>query len=214
MKKNILLSLLFLSLVSFLFAQDEEGEEKKGGFKKENLFTGGTISLGFSGGSSVSSFSIGASPIFGYSITKWLDAGIVINYTYVSSKLEDPVVGYKSRISNYGGGAFTKIYPFKFIFLQAQFEHNFSHQKFIYQDGYPTQTVRYQANSFLVGAGYASGRDPDFKRPFFYIGLVADVSGDKYSPYVDGSGSAIPLIWSGLQVPLFQGKRERDYDAY
>lgn len=213
MKKNILLLLFFLSFSTLLFAQNEEGEEKKGGFKKENLFTGGGISLGLGFGSSGNAFSIGVSPVIGYSITKWLDAGIVINYGYASYNYED-ALGYKARITNYGGGVFTKVYPIRFIYVQAQFEHNFIYQKYIYNNGGPTYTDRYDGNSFLLGAGYASSRDPENKVPFFYIGLMADVSGDRNSPYVDANGSAVPLIWTGFQIPLFQGKRKGNYDAY
>ncbi|MBK8844881.1 MAG: hypothetical protein IPO33_19635 [Saprospiraceae bacterium] len=54
--------------------------KKKEGLKKENLFTGGGAIV------SVGSYTtlLGASPVLGYSITKWLDAGVVFNVNYAS----------------------------------------------------------------------------------------------------------------------------------
>lgn len=212
MKRLVLVvtGLFFITIT--LLAQEEEETEKKG-FKKENLFTGGTISLGLGFGSSGNTFTLGASPVFGYSITNWLDAGIVVNYIYTSYQYED-ILGYKARISNYGGGAFAKLYPLRFLFVQAQAEHNFSTQKFIYNDGGPSETNKYAANSLLLGAGYAGGRDPYNKRPFFHIAVLFDVLGDPYSPYTDSYGRIVPNISAGVQIPLFQGRREDRYDRY
>ncbi|MES1214299.1 MAG: hypothetical protein ABUT20_02185, partial [Bacteroidota bacterium] len=84
--KRLLFSILLLTVTtSLVVAQDKEEEESKRGFKKENLFTGGGVSLGFGTAYGTTSFGIGASPIFGYSITKWLDAGVSVNYNYQSS---------------------------------------------------------------------------------------------------------------------------------
>ena len=47
---------------------------------KETLFTGGSVSLAFYN----NTFLIGASPVFGSSVTNWLDAGLVVNYNYTS----------------------------------------------------------------------------------------------------------------------------------
>ena len=72
--------------------------------------------------------------MFGYSLTKWADAGIVVNYSYTSirdySQFDD-----KLRQHNYGGGAFVRLYPLNFLFAQAQFEHNVNSVNYIYPDG-------------------------------------------------------------------------------
>jgi len=48
---------------------------------------------------------------------------------------------------------------------------------------------------------------------YYYISVMADVSGNKNSPYVgiSESGKAVitPIFKAGIQVPLFQGKRNR-----
>jgi hypothetical protein len=199
---------------SLVVAQDtekKEEEEVKKGFKKENLFTGGSISLSFGTGS----FLVGASPVFGYSITKWLDAGVVANYTYQSYRDVDYYgngSNDKIKQSIYGGGGFVKLYPVHFLFAQAQFEHNFVSQKYIYASGATTQKINYDVNSMLVGAGYSTGRFGSGGQPFFYLAVLFDVSGNRYSPYVNNAGNAVPIIRAGVQVPLFQGKNRNNYE--
>lgn len=209
MKKTALV-FLFLSLtLTSLIAQDKESDEEKKGFKKENLFTGGSVSLGLGFGGAGNTFILGASPVFGYSINNWLDAGVLVNYTYSQYKYENSVTD-KIRVSNYGAGAFAKIYPIRFLFLQAQAEHNFSRQKYIYNNGIPSETYNYSANSLLLGAGYAGGRDPFFKTAFFHIAILFDVLNDPYSPYTGSQGRTLPNIIAGVQIPLFQGGNDRD----
>jgi hypothetical protein len=204
--------LLLAGLISGVSAQDEEKAEEKKGFKLDNLFTGGSISLGFSN----YSFTAGASPVFGYNITNWLDAGLVANYTYLSYRDLD-YYGYgsndKIRQSVYGGGGFVKIYPVSFIFAQAQFEHNFNTQKIIPSSGASSDKYSFQTNSLLVGGGYA-GRTPGFKQTFFYLSLLFDVSGVPYTPYTNQFGNAQPILRGGIQIPLFQGKNTNKQPEY
>ncbi len=206
MKKTILSLLFLISTITFIFAQDKE-EEKEKGFKKENLFIGGSVSLAFYN----STFLIGGSPVFGYSIAKWIDAGIVANYNYTAYR-DINTFDDKLHQSVYGGGVFTKIYPLRFLFAQAQFEHNFIKQKYILPGGGPTSTSTTDANSFLIGGGYSTGRYGTGGPPFFYLAVLFDVSGNANSPYTDGYGRTIPIIRGGIQVPLFQGKNNNDYD--
>lgn len=207
--KKLLLSALFISvMISVVSAQDEENTEEKKGFKLDNLFTGGSISLGFS----TYSFTVGGSPVLGYNITKWLDAGVVVNYNYQSNR-EIYSQYDKIRQTQYGGGGFIKIYPVNFIFAQAQFEHNFAKQKYIPGQGGASSTIDFQTNSMLVGAGYA-GRMPGFKQPFFYLALLFDVSGVPYTPYTNQFGNALPILRGGVQIPLFQGKNRNSQPEY
>lgn len=203
MKKYVLLPLIFLSIVNALLAQDDE-EKKEGGFKKENLFTGGSVSLAFYN----NTFLIGANPVFGYSVTSWLDAGVVVNYTYGSARdLSNSGYNDKLRQSIYGGGVFTKLYPARFLFVQAQLEHNYIRQKyFLPGGGEPAETAKVEASSFLVGAGYTSGREPGNGRPFFYLAVLFDIADNVYSPYLNNMRRIIPIVRGGFQVPLFQGR--------
>lgn len=201
-------------LSSTVLAQFVSGEEK-GGFKKENLFTGGSITLSFSNNGSV----LGASPVLGYSITNWLDAGLVFNYIYNSVRhvtyYDQSSGSYyysddKLRQSTFGPGAFIKVYPVKFLFLQGQYEHNFIRQKLIYDNGSPSQKYKTDAGSVLVGGGYCSGREGG-RNLFYYVSILFDVKKDPNSPYVEetknGNINVLPIIRAGIQVPLFQGKR-------
>ena len=86
--KKVFISLFLLGLLINGFAQErsDEGQvkeqTKKGGFKKENFFTGGGLTVTFSNSTTV----LGGSPVFGYSINRWIDAGIVVNFNYASDR--------------------------------------------------------------------------------------------------------------------------------
>ena len=111
--------------------------------------------------------------------------------------------------------AFARFYPLKFLFIQAQGEQNIISQKYIYAYNGGTDRSHFDATSLLLGAGYASGRQGvgDF---FYYISLSVDVLKNRYSPYVqqaaDGSVNILPILKAGIQVPLFQGKRNNRYN--
>jgi len=201
MKSKIIAVLLVASLVSlYSNAQDDKEEEKKKGLNKENLFTGGSISLAFYN----NTFLVGGSPVLGYSITNWADLGIVVNYNYTSYRDYNFVFNDKLKQYVYGGGGFVKLFPVRFIFVQAQYEYNFIKQKFIPNIGVE-QEYKAEAGSFLIGGGYTTGRFGRGGAPHFYLAVLFDVSNNLNSPYTDGYGRTIPIIRGGIQVPLFQG---------
>lgn len=211
MKKTVIALTLFTITFS-AFAQDDE-EQK--GFKKENLFTGGSVTLSFFNGATI----LGASPIFGYKIANWVDAGVVANYIY-SGQRDVTEFDDKVRQYVYGGGVFTRIYPVNFLFLQAQFEHNFTKLKYIPAPGsvfYSPYKETFDASSFLVGAGYTQGRGPG-SNTFYYVSILFDVIKDQHSPYVDlaynpntggYSVRAVPIIRAGFNIGLFEGRDRR-----
>ena len=217
---------IFVLIVISFFTVNMNAQEKKTekeeetaegtprpGFKKENLFTGGGIQLSLSS----NTFIIGASPVLGYSINKWLDAGISFNFTYASSRgvysngYSYVVSDDKVRETDFGPGIFARVYPVKFLFINIQAEENFISQKRIYANS-PTEKYKVSATSLLLGIGYANGRQGvgDF---YYYISVLADVAGNVNSPYVgiSESGKAVitPIFKAGIQVPLFQGGRNR-----
>lgn len=211
--KNIFLSLIISFFALTVFAQEdttvivEDKIEKKRGFQKNHLFTGGGITLSFSSYGSV----LGASPVFGYSITKWLDAGLVFNFIYATQRHYD-FYSFDDKLKQtvLGPGAFVRVYPVKFLFLHAQGEKNFIRQTLVPDDNsIPKITDKVEANSFLVGGGYCQGREGSGS-PFYYISLLFDVAKDKNSPYVEqtqsGKINALPIIRAGIQIPLFTGE--------
>lgn len=194
-----------------LFAQDEEEKEK--GFKKENLFTGGSVTLSFFGGGNI----IGANPIFGYKLANFADAGVVVNFI-TSTQRDYLEFDDKVKQTVYGGGLFTRLYPVNFLFLQGQFEHNFIKLRYIpSSSAYQPYKETKEANSFLVGGGYCQGRQPG-SNTFYYVSILFDVIKDENSPYVDiaydqftgrTSVRAVPLIRAGLNIGLFEGRNRR-----
>lgn len=148
----------------------------------------------------------GANPVFGYSFNKWVDLGLVGNYTYTSYR---DYYSYddKLRQTVYGGGAFTRLFPVRFLFAQAQVEHNWIRSKYIPAPNSGNigdlQTV--SGNSVLVGGGYTTGRDGSNRSAYGYLAILFDVGNDINSPYKDNAGRAIPIIRAGFNVPLFQG---------
>jgi hypothetical protein len=196
------LFVLFLTGFSItLFAQESEpSEEKVGGFQKEKLFTGGDLTLSFYTGGTT----LGVSPYFGYSLTKWLDAALSLNFVYQGQK--DPY-GNKYRQTNFGTGAFVRLFPIDFLFAQVQYEHNFITSKYIPQGG-SSSKYKTDVNSLLLGAGYSSGRGQG-NNTFYYLSVMFDVAQLPNSPYVDSYGRLIPVIKAGYNIGLFQGRQRR-----
>jgi len=203
MKKVIVLLLLPLCFHAKAQGQEENKEVKKSGFRKEKLFTGGSANIGFSNGATM----LGITPQLGYSLTNWLDAGITFNLNYISQR--DYATTDKIRQTTYGPGAFVRMFPVNFLFATAQYEYNTIHQKQMIS-GQPDIKTSVNANSLLLGAGYAAGREKG-NNTYYYLSIMWDVYGDTYSPYVDQLGRSTPVIRAGYNIGLFQGRNRRRY---
>ncbi len=201
MKKLFLITIAAFSSLS-IFAQTETDateEIKTGGFKPELLFTGGSLNIGYFNGVT----SLGATPQLGYSLAKWMDAGIIFGYTYTSQH-DDLGTSYRQTII--GPGAFVKLFPIDFLFASVQYEHNFLRQKIIYPGG--TEIYKTDVNSLLLGIGYTNGREGR-NSPYYYFSVSADVINDPSSPYRDRYNEIYPVVNAGFNIPLFQGSRRR-----
>lgn len=196
-----------------VMAQDEEEAEK--GFKKENLFTGGSVTVSFFNGQTI----LGANPILGYKIANWIDAGLAFNYVYSGAR-DYNEFNDKIRQTTYGPGVFTRLYPVSFLFAQAQYEHNYSTLKYIAAPGslnYTDGKIRTNANSLLLGAGFAQGRS-EGNNTFYYISVLFDVLKNINSPYVNVAYNPnnpneqrvvmTPIIRAGFNIALFQRRRK------
>ena len=200
MSSKIIVLLFIGSLVSLFVKAQDESEEEKRGFRKEWLFTGGSVSLGFYN----NTFLIGASPVFGYSITNWADLGIVINYNYTTYR-DYYVFDDRLKQNNLGGGGFVKLYPLRFLFAQAQYEYNFLKLKYVPPNNGLVEKDEREAASFLIGGGYTTGREGRGGAPHFYFAVLFDILNNPASPYTDAYGRTIPILRGGVQIPLFQG---------
>lgn len=203
--KKIIFSVSMLVTVLTAAAQYEKDDDEKKGFKKENFFTGGSVTASFFNGGTV----LGISPYFGYSINRFVDVAVSANYNYASQR-DNIVYGDKLRQTIAGPGAFVRLFPVKFLFVQAQYEYNFITQKYIAfpNSGYQNDVTKVKASSALVGAGYCSGRE-DVGDVFYYFSVMWDLKKDANSPYTDGLNRALPIVRAGLQIPLFQGGKRR-----
>jgi hypothetical protein len=186
------------------FTQNRPVQE---GFQKQNLFTGGNVILSLSSYGNV----LGANPVFGYSFNDWVEAGVSLNFSYLSQRYYD-IYGdltEKDQQTIIGPGAFVRLYPVSFLFLQFQYEHNFIHDKqTLYTPYAGSGYVNYDETSYLGGVGYCGGRGGKGSL-FYYVAVFADFGGDIHSPYLYYSGGStylVPIFRAGLQVPLFQGK--------
>ncbi|MEO6290314.1 MAG: hypothetical protein ABIO76_10350 [Ginsengibacter sp.] len=204
MKKIMALLFLVICINSYGQDADEKKDENKG-FKKERLFTGGSVSAGFSSYSTI----LGITPQFGYSLTDWADAGITFNLNYTSQR-DYQYPGDKLRQTVYGPGAFVRLFPVKFLFASAQYEYNLIHLKYVPagNSGYTPDKSNLNASSLLIGGGYAGGRERG-NNTYYYISVSWDLLGDNNSPYIDGFGRANPIIRAGYNIGLFQGKERR-----
>jgi hypothetical protein len=180
---------------------DEDADEGRG-FKKDHIFIGGTINLGFSG----YDFNIGGAPEIGYSFNRWFDAGVLINLNYASER-PDPNFVYnantRQRSFNYGAGLFGRFYPLPFLFVVAEPEFNFINYSITpFNGGSAEQTTTYQtqAPSLLLGIGY--GRR-FIGHSSFYLALMFDALSNSNSPYRDSyTNAALPVIKAGFDIYL------------
>ena len=178
----------------------KEKEVKQKAFKKENLFAGGNLNVSFFNGTTA----LGISPYFGYNINRFIDVAVSMNVSYISQR-DYQYGGDKLRQNILGPGAFVRIFPVKFLFAQAQYEHNFIRYKYFYPSGtgQPSEKYRYEPNSLLVGAGFANGRQNS--KTFYYFSVLFDVLRQPNSPYTDNNNRAIPLFRAGFNIGLFGG---------
>ncbi len=194
--KRIFFALLAITITSAAFAQPEydnpnrkheDETEPTTGFKKENLFLGGNFGLG------VGSYTnINISPQIGYHLSPMFDAGVGINFQYISEKTYD-YQGYDySKITQFvtGGNIFGRFYPFKQGFIQLQPEFNYlTYKESYYTGGAPTYKFTRVVPSLLVGAGANLNG--------VLIGVFYDAAQDVYSPY---GGHA--FLSFGYMIPL------------
>lgn len=194
MKKIILSVILSVLTVSFIQAQEDE---EKGGWKPDHLFIGSGINLGFSNG-----FIIGLNPEVGYSITRFLDAGIATNITYVTQRSQ--VANVSARYLAIGAGPFVRIWPVRMLFLGAQFEYNAITYREV-ENGTTVYKEKASAPSLLAGLGYGNRI---IGQSQFYTSIMVDVLKDVNSPYRDQFGRVLPVFRTGFLFYLGAGRKK------
>lgn len=188
MKQTLLLAASFLITLT-TFAQDEVPKTK--GFNINRVFFGSSVNLGLSG----NFFNIGLNPEIGYSLTEWLDAGIVVNLNYSSQRNSS----YKETNFNYGAGGFLRIWPVNFLHLQIQPEYNWVSTSRSFNNSSLTQKYNFSAGSLLAGIGYGSRQ---IGSRFSHFTIMIDLLSELNSPYRDQYGGQLPVFRAGFGVYL------------
>ena len=160
---------------------------------------------------------LGGIPEVGYTFTPWLDAGLGINliYTSVAANTYYNPTDTKLRQFTYGGGPFVRVYPVNFLFVQGQFEQNWT-KVTIKQDIYSyRQTVN--TSSLIAGIGYTQRA---INQGNYYIMVGLDLLRHPYSPYASendaGQFIAQPIVRVGGNLYLHPAKaaaRESHYQS-
>lgn len=212
--KKLFFCILIIATAATVHAQDDNSNDnyESKGFKKENVFLGGSVSLGFGSGS----FGVGANPEIGYSFSQWFDAGVALNINYNSQRVYalDQYNNYynagKASSFNYGAGVFARVYPLPFLFIQAQPELNWI--SYSQKDNNSGLKIKQTVNApSLIGAIGYSQRVVTQGSYFFMVGL--DLINDINSPYNDGYGHAVPIIRGGFDVYLHPSRKPRPVGA-
>ena len=162
--------------------------------------------MGYTGGTNTSSFVIGANPEIGYTFSEFIDLGFAFNTIFNSYKFYDAPYRFKQDAFNYGAGIFTRIHVMPNFFIQAQPEYNWIVYKQSNLDNgttYPKITTK--ASSFLAGIGY--GQRIVGQSSFFTL-LMFDLASERFSPYRDTYGTAVPIIRGGFNIYLNSKKKK------
>lgn len=205
MKKFLLSFFLFTSFF-LAFAQEDNGDEKF--FKKENLFTGGTLNLAF--GNLITN--VGVSPYFGYSLNKYVDVAGNIGFNYVSQR-DFIDVNDRLRQILFGPGAFIRIFPVDFVFAQVHYEYNIMTNRYLPAPGSfrNREVFTFDAHSLLIGGGVSSGRRFPVQKSYYYFSVLWDFGNSPNSPYKDNLNRSTPIIRAGYNIALFQGGGRRRF---
>ena len=196
---KLIIAALFICFSIHSSAQQNDVEESKGKFKQENIFLGTSLNLGIAN----RSFNLGLNPEIGYSVTKWLDAGVSLNINYFSQNASD-YSNIRFRNFNYGGGTFLRVWPLNFLHFQIQPEYNWinSSQKNVSTG--QTGSYNYNAGSLLVGVGYGTH---NVGSQYSYVTLMIDVLQNINSPYRDQYNDPLPVFRAGFGIYLKPRRR-------
>lgn len=176
--------LLFIALTSVIsmqaaFGQREEPDfPEKSGFDKSKLFIGGNFGLSF-GDYTLAN----VSPQLGYRFNDYFAAGVGVNFLYSSIKYRD-YNGNSLYKAGYGVGGlnvFGRVYPIKYILIQAQPELNYVWGKYKYYDNAtPDMKIPGKAvPSLLLGGGAVIPQGPGA----LVIMVQFDVLNQPQNPY-------------------------------
>jgi hypothetical protein len=187
---RLLCTILFtLTTVSAVAQRTQRGAPPP---STDKTIAGGSLNLAFAGNYQ----QVGVSPYCGVQLNQFIDLAGTAGVQYQSGR---DLSNHKTTQVVYGPGAFMRIFPLRFLYIQGQYEFNFI-QKTTNIAGVST-SANHDANSFLVGGGLATARR-NTRPAYFYFSILWDVAQDRYSPYKDNYDRAIPVIRTGVNLSL------------
>lgn len=221
--KNII-AVSILSIFSLCgFAQERynsggtSAKPKSKGFDPQKVVIGGNITGGLSG----NFFSVGVSPMIGYSLTPNFIAGVSLGYQYTSIKDDNSFFNttsnryesFPSRYSLVSPGVWIRANFLTSFFAQVQFENHFGRIRwtgpapFAGGSGVEKVKANYSIPTLIVGAGY---RIDLGARATAYFGASYDVlqasterivtasNGAKLTAYSPYYGQIRPMVGFGF----------------
>lgn len=200
-KLFLISTIAFFAIHSKAIAQDEFADPF---FTKKNVFTGGTFNGSF--GNGITSF--GISPYFGYSLNKYVDvaASLNLNFSFAQNIFAP---NDRLRQSQIGPGAFLRLFPTDFLFVQGQYEFNMLRNSYNIAagSGFPIEKFNFDSHSFLVGPGISNGKNFPNQKSYYYFSILWDIGKSENSPFIDNLNRARPVIRAGYHIALFQKSR-------
>lgn len=176
-----------------VMAAREEGRRQEGvTITQIPWFFGGGILAGFSNYGSA----FGISPLVGYRLNDYVDAGLGVNFIYNSTRpryWDGTATGDKYRSFNFGLVPFVRAFPIENIFTQLQFEQAWVTGNMV--SGGQKNKYNYNYQSLIASLGYAQRIGG---RVGFYFSVGIDLLNNPNSPYRDANGRVKPVLGTGI----------------
>ncbi len=175
---------LFVFLTSFIgFSQTNRPMKSRSDKPKiawkDSLYYGGNLGLQLTGNGSL----IDISPNVGYKFNKYASVGIQGIFTNITFRQSQ---SFTYKYMFYGAGAFVRIKPLNFLFLQAEYDVLSVPDNFAL-----STTKRTIADVSLAGLGLRNEMGPN---SCYYLFLMYEFSPTPNSPYSNGPFNS-PLVY-------------------
>ncbi len=192
--------LMFVSLIQLTGLGQNKTVNTFSDYSPHPVYIGGGLVLG--GGSG--SFQIGLNPELVKTYNEFIDLGAAVNLYYASYR----TIGsndneYKLTNTQFGLGAFARVWPFDDFFMQLQPEYNWTFSSGNNYTQGTTGRSQVSAPSLLAGLGY--GRR--YENGFTYFSIMYDLIDAQQSPYRMGQASPQPIFRAGFGVPIHFSRR-------
>ena len=165
-------------------AREQERQQQQAQQDQKPWFFGGGAVLGFSSGSGA----IGVSPMVGYKLNNYVDAGMGVNLIYHYNNYYT-----RNRAFNVGLMPFVRAFPINNFFAQLQFEQGWINGSHL--SGGTKTKYNYDYQALIGSVGYANRVNG---RVGFFMSVGIDLLKHPNSPYRYSDGTIMPVISTGV----------------